>query len=126
METVYLIFIPLGLFFTGLVFAYLAFGVMARVFDAINPVGLGFALFIFGFITPFAAFGLSRSVGNPFAFWGGVVISGFFLLAPIRMIFAIYLLWWNPRKYKEYEMKQRRLVRQNGAESRQGQRTEDK
>jgi hypothetical protein len=80
---------------------------MAKVFNGIDRVGLWFVSLILGFMTPFAAYGFSRSLGNHPIFFGGMAISGFISLEPVLIFVAIYLLWWTPEKYKERGIRQR-------------------
>ncbi len=41
------------------------------------------------------------------------------LLIFLRMFIPLFLIWWNPAKYKEYEMKQLRLKRKQEQENEQ-------
>lgn len=65
---------------------------------------------------------LSRYLENSIVFFVGTFMCGILSLLPIWILVVLYLLWWNPRKYKEYGMKKlRRELERN-----EGQTTEDK
>ena len=69
---------------------------------------------------------LSRYLENSIVFYVGTFMCGVLSLLPIWILVGLYLLWWNPAKYKEYEMKKLRRQRQLELERNEGQTTEDK
>ncbi len=49
--------------------------------------------------------------GSSFAFYACVFMAGAAFNLPLMIMIYLYLLWWNPGKYKEYEMKKLRRER---------------
>ena len=58
-----------------------------------------------GFIVFYA---LSYYTNSSFIFYVGIFICGILFIYPLMLLIAVFLLWKNPQKYKEYEMKQLR------------------
>jgi len=51
-------------------------------------------------------------------FYVGILIATALLVQPILITLGLFLLWKNPAKYKEYDMKKRRRQRQLELEKR--------
>ncbi len=53
---------------------------------------------------------------NTLFFYGGLVATVILLIRPVVLGTFLFLLWKNPGKYKEYEMKKRRKMRELDSE----------
>ncbi len=59
---------------------------------------------------------ISSLLENKIYFYVGIALTGALLIWPVWIATALFLLWKNPRKYKEYDMKKRRRERERSSE----------
>jgi hypothetical protein len=57
-------------------------------------------------------YGLSYYTGSNLVFYIGIYICGVLTFIPLQILIRIFLLLVNPGKYKEYQMKQFRIKRE--------------
>jgi len=99
-------------FVTGLGVAWLLSRLLGGMLDGPNPVRLG-AWMLFGALVVLGVtYFLGTWIGNGYVLYVGAFVAGILSLLPLMLLVGLYLLWWNPEKYKEYEMKNRRRQRQ--------------
>lgn len=68
-------------------------------------------------LVPFVWIGIySAGFENNNSYYVGVVASVILLIRPLIIGTVLFLLWKNPAKYKEYDMKRRRKMRESDSE----------
>jgi len=79
------------------------------VFQAVVGLCLGVAVLV-GTIV------LSVYIGNWGPLYLGIIVGGFLSLPALFGLTVLFLLWKNPEKHKEREMKERRRAREESQE----------
>jgi hypothetical protein len=102
------VWISIGCFMMGLVVGALSASLAVRV----EHMAVFVCMLILSPVLVIAGLFLSEVLDNRIIFYVSVFVSGILIFVPGLLLLNLYLLWWNPAKYKEYSMKKRKRERE--------------
>ena len=101
--------ISIGFLSVGLVIGALVLSAINKLVKDFVPISI--VMLLFSLVFPLIGYTLSLVLDNNLFFYFSVLFSGILIVLPSLLLLNVYLLWWNPAKYKEYSMKKRRRER---------------
>ena len=97
---------------SGLIFVWMIRRMLNHLFRDLDPVSLGAVMLIIAPAWILLGYLLSYATGLDYFHYLGFFLAGATFHLPLALLIGLYLLWWNPSKYKEYGMKMRRRQQQ--------------